>query len=106
MNPPLRISAQPSLTNPTSSEALLPKGTLYNFCFCPWITIIVHCYYPCKPPFVLSIITCPNHKTENADCTFLASILPDPMDNQRIYKCAATHMCPSTKGHLSFFSSV
>lgn len=79
-----------------------PNVTLYNFCFHPWITIIVHCItHPPPPPqssFVLSIVTCRNHKTENANCTFLASILLDPMDNQRIYTCAATHTCPSTKG--------
>lgn len=63
---------------------------------------LLYIVLPTPPPpqssFVLSIVTCRNHKTENANCTFLASILLDPMDNQRIYTCAATHTCPSTKG--------
>lgn len=105
MNSLLTISAQPSLINLTYSEPLLPKGHTmqlllsmdHNYC-----TL----YYPHKSPFVLSIITFPNHKTEKADCIFLASILLGPVDNQRIYRCAATHTCPSTKGHLFFLSSV
>lgn len=76
------ISAQPSLTNPAYSEPLLPKGHAIQLLLLSMDHNYCTLYYPHKSPFVLSIITCANQKTENADCTFLASILLDPMDNQ------------------------
>lgn len=100
MNSLLRVSAQPPLTNPTHSEPLLSKRHTVQLLLSSMDHNYCTLYYPPPPQssFVLSIVTCRNHKTENANCTFLASILLDPMDNQRIYTCAATHTCPSTKG--------
>lgn len=105
MNSLLRTSSvQPSLINPTYSEPLLPKSHTIQILLLSMDHQYCTLYDPHKSPFVLSITTCPNHKTENADCTFLTSIILDPMDGLRIYTCASTHTCPSTNDHLFFLS--